>query len=305
MEPNRASITALVTAYCRAYHATRDTPKIFDDFLADQMFTPEEHVAFDHNLATRLEVIDPELAATNPDEATALARVMQVHHGPITLSRSRYTEDCLEPAIDQGGIRQYVLLGAGLDTFALRRPDLVERLQVFEVDHPATQALKHQRLAMLALALPAQLHFIPLDFAVSDLASALKHSAYNPHKLTFFSWLGVTYYLSHPVVMDTLRALAELAPRGSQIVFDYMEQEAFIPGKVAGQVRLMQAGAQMVGEPMQTGFDPLKLGDELKDLGFFLEEDLGPAEIERRYFQNRKDDYHAFEQVRFARAVVA
>src|SRR5690349_19551117 len=113
MEPNRASITALVTAYCRAYHAIHDAPKIFDDFLADQMFTPEEHTAFNHNLAARLQVIDPELAATNPDEPTALARVMQIHHGPITLSRSRYTEDCLELAIDREGIQQYVLLGAG------------------------------------------------------------------------------------------------------------------------------------------------------------------------------------------------
>ena len=148
MDTNRASITALITAYCRAYHATHDSPLIFADFLADQLFTADEHAAFDRNLAELLPLVAPERAAAKPDPATALAGVMQTHTGSTTLSRSRYTEDCLAELIDQG-VRQYVILGAGLDTFAFRRPDLLERLNVFEVDHPATQAVKHQRLARL------------------------------------------------------------------------------------------------------------------------------------------------------------
>ena len=96
-------------------------------------------------------MINPEQAAADSDQATALACVMQTHHGPITLSRSRYAEDQLAAALDQG-VQQYVILGAGFDTFAFRRPDLLDRLQVFEIDHPATQALKHQRLAMLGKA---------------------------------------------------------------------------------------------------------------------------------------------------------
>ena len=304
MEPNRASITALVTAYCRAYHATHDSPKIFDDFLADQMYTEEEHISFDRNLASNLPLINPERAATNPDQATALACVMQTHHGPITLSRSRYTEDSLEQALAQG-VQQYVILGAGLDTFAFRKPDQVERLQVFEVDYPATQAMKHERLTMLGREYPPQLHFISVDFAGESLADALLHSSYDPQKLSFFSWLGVTYYLSREVVFDTLGAIAKIAPKSSTLVFDYMETEAFIPEKAAKRMQLMQAIAAQVGEPMQAGFDPLVLAGELKSLGFSLEENLGPAEIEQRYFKGRSDEYHAFEQVHFARAVVA
>ncbi len=161
MDEKWASITALITAYCRGYHATHDFPKIFDDFLAAQLFTAEEHLAFDQQLAGQLKMINPERAAAGPDQATALACVMQTHNGPITLSRSRYTEDELTAAtasapqahsigydVDQG-VQQYVVLGAGFDTFAFRRPDLLDRLQVIEIDHPATQALKQQRLAML------------------------------------------------------------------------------------------------------------------------------------------------------------
>ena len=304
MDPKRASITALITAYSRAYHATHDTPRIFDDFLIDRMYTPEEHAAFDHNLAERLQVIDPALADTAPDQATALAHVMQTHHGPITLSRSRYTEDCLAQAIE-AGVEQYVLLGAGLDTFAFRRPDLSAGLQVFEIDHPATQAMKLARLPMLGMPTPAQLHFIPLDFDTQDLATALGQAGYDRQKKSFFSWLGVTYYLSHQVVFDTLQTIARLAPRNSSVVFDYMDLDAFDPEKVDPRVRLMQAGAEMVGEPMQSGFDPLTLGSELKTLGFDLAENLGPAEIEARYFKGRADNYHAFAQVHFARATLS
>jgi methyltransferase (TIGR00027 family) len=303
MEPNRASITALVTAHFRAYHATHDFPKIFDDFLADQMYTQDEHISYDQNLAGLLKIINPERAVSNPDQVSALACVMQTYSGPITLSRSRYTEDSLEQAVEQGVV-QYVLLGAGLDTFAFRRPDLVERIQVFEVDHPATQAMKHERLAMLGREYPPQLHFIPVDFDRESLADALLRSSYDPQKLSFFSWLGVTYYLSREAVFATLEAIAKIAPKGSALVFDYMEADAFIPEKAAKRIRLMQTIAAQVGEPMQAGFDPLALAGELKALGFTLEENLSPAEIEGRYFKGRQDEYHAFEQVHFAWAVV-
>lgn len=303
MEINRASITALITAYFRAYHATHDSPKIFDDTLADRLFTAEEHVTFDQNLAGLLKLINPERAAAEPDLATALACVMQTYSGPITLSRSRYTEDRLAELIDRG-VRQYVILGAGLDTFAFRRTDLVESLHIFEVDHPATQALKHQRLAMLGQPYPPQLHFVPVDFLTERLSDVLRASAYDPQALSFFSWLGVTYYLTRETIFDTLRDVAASAPAGSSIVFDYMEADAFLPGRAAHRIQLMQAIAAQVGEPMQAGFDPLTLADDLERVGFRLEEDLAPADIEVRYFQGRTDEYHAFEQVHFARAVV-
>ena len=304
MEVNQAGITALVTAYARAYHATHDSPKIFDDFLADQYYTPEEHSQFDQNLAGMVGLIAPEIAATNPDPAMALAAVMQTMHGPVTLSRSRYTEDALEAAVN-GGARQYVILGAGLDTFAFRWPDLLERLQVFEVDHPATQAMKRERIAMAGWDIPPQLHLLPMDFTQESLATALERSDYDPGRLTFWSWLGVTFYLPRDVVFTTLRMIAKLSPAGSTVVFDYMDADAFVPEKAARRTQLMHQIARRVGEPMQTGFDPLTLAADLDRLGFQLVENLSPADIESRYFQGRGDAYHAFEHVHFARAVVA
>ncbi len=303
MEANQAGITALITAYARAYHAAHDSPKIFDDFLAGSLYTPEERAAFDQNLAGLLKIIDPGLAAAGPDQATALARVIQSHNGPITLSRSRYCEDCLEQAIRQG-VQQYVILGAGFDTFAFRRPEFAGRLQVFEVDHPVTQAQKRQRIAAAGWEIPPHLHFVPVDFNQEGFAAALLASAYDPHQASFFSWLGVTYYLAREVVLAALQAIAGLAAPGSQVVFDYMDALAFSPESAGKRIQRMQGIAKMVGEPMQTGFDPLSLGGELQDCGLRLAENLGPDQIEARYFQNRSDGYHAFEQVHFARAIV-
>jgi methyltransferase (TIGR00027 family) len=249
-------------------------------------------------------VINPERAAAQPDQAAALACVMQTHHGPITLSRSRYTEDRLAEMIDQG-VRQYVILGAGLDTFAFRRPDLLDRLHVFEVDQTAALAMKHERLTVLGHPYPPQLHFVAVDFLTERLSDVLPASAYDPQALNFFSWLGVTYYLTREAILATLRAVAAMAPAGSTLVFDYMDADAFRPERAAKRIQLMQSIARQVGEPMQTGFDPATLAEELNHAGLRLKEDLGPAEIEARYFQQRTDEYHAFEHVHFARAVVA
>ena len=303
MDEKRASITALVTAYFRAYHATHDFPKIFDDSLADELYTADEHTSFDQNLAGMLKIIDPERAVTVPDQATALAIVMQVHNGPITLSRSRFSEDCLERAVEQG-VRQYMILGAGLDTFAFRRPELSARLQIFELDHPATQSVKQERLRLLKRDTPAQLHFVLVDFTQKNLKTALSESSYDPKKLSLFSWLGVTYYLTQKIVFATLAAISELAPSGSSITFDFLDPDAFIPGMVSRRVQLMRDRARMVGEPMISGFDPHTLAEELEYRGLDLKENLSPMEIEGLYFRERSDEYHAFEHVHFARATV-
>jgi methyltransferase (TIGR00027 family) len=303
MAEKQAGITALVTAYARAYHLTHDSPKIFDDFLADQFYTPEEHTFFDQNLAGMLQLIDPAFATTQPDVATALARVMQLHHGPVTLSRSRYAEDCLEESIRRG-TEQYVILGAGFDTFAFRRPDLSPSVQIYEVDHPATQALKRERIASAGWQIPSNLNFVPIDFTKESLADALRGSTYVSDKPGFFSWLGVTYYLTRDVVFETLKVLSSAACAGSEIVFDYMDADAFAPEKAGARIQTMQRIATMVGEPMKSGFAPQSLEDDLSVLGLKLQENLSPAEIDAHYFQGRKDQYRAFEHVHFARAVV-
>lgn len=302
MEAGRSSITALVTAFSRAYHAAHDSPKIFNDPLAGRMFAEDERRFLEQALSGLVKMVNPELAASGPDQATALACVMQNQNGPITLSRSRYAEDSLEQAVRRG-VRQYVILGAGLDTFAFRRPDLLKRLDVFEVDLPDTQKSKCQRLARLGSGFPQQLHFVSVDFTTDMLDRSLWRSSYDPRQPGFFSWLGGTCYLTREVVFATLRAIARVAAAGSCVVFDYMDLDAFDVQRASKRMRVMQAIASQAGEPMQTGFMPRELPRELQMLGLDLREDLGPAEIEQRYFRNRRDGYHAFEHVHFAAAL--
>lgn len=304
MQDSQVSFTALISAFTRAYHAMHDSPKIFDDFLACRFFTDEEFTKIGRNMAEALKFFDPERAALCPDQATALGWTLRAQSTPITLSRARYAEDILETAVRQG-VRQYVILGAGMDTFAFRRPDMLEQLQVFELDHPATQAFKRRRLAELGWEQPANLHFVPVDFTKESLAAALKGSSYDPKTLSFFSWLGVTYYLPRETAFDTLQTIADTAPAGSTVIFDYLDAEAFIPERAAKRVQLMQEAARRSGEQMKTGFEPSTLAAYLASAGLRLHENLSPSDIEERYFHGRTDGYRAFQHVHFAWAVVA
>lgn len=303
MYENKASLTACISAFSRAYHAMNASPKIFDDFLAVQLLTEEEFTGLSKNLVRALPFFAPEEVDHCPDEHSALSVVMRVQSTPITISRARYTEDSLEAAVKYG-VQQYVILGAGLDTFVFRKPEWAHKLSVFELDHPATQELKQKRLNELDWSIPDHLHLIPVDFNQQSLNLALEQSSYDPQKLSFFSWLGVSYYLQREVVMSTLRSFAELAPAGSSIVFDYLDTDAFIPEKTAVRVKRMQAAVQMSGESMITGFDPSTLASDLFEIGLRLDENLSPSDIQERYFKGRTDGYCAFEHVHFARAVV-
>lgn len=306
METDHFSRTAWATAFMRSYHAAHDHPKIFDDFMAHLLLTEEELRIIAESQIESFRRTEPEQAASCPDRAGLLDCWM--HNGapqPLVLARARYTEDNLVEAIKGQGITQYVILGAGLDTFALRRPDLLAKLQVFEVDHPATQATKRQRLLAVAGKLPSQLHLVAVDFAKQDLTTRLLDSAYDPDALSFFNWLGVTYYLSREAILDTLRAIAEAAPAGSKIIFDYLDIEAFIPGQAARRVQNMMQAVAHLGEPMITGLDPATLAADLAGLGLRLKEDLNPSAIQERFFAGRRDGYHSCEHAHYALVVVA
>lgn len=282
MNENQASFTAMMIAYMRAYHAMNDTDKIFDDFLAYDLIPEEKRILIEQHL--------------NCDN------LMQTTNSP--LSRARYTEDTLEKAIKQG-VKQYVILGAGMDTFAFRRPDLMERLEVFEIDHPATQEFKLHRLAELEWKHPAKLHFIPIDFTKENLVTAItRSSSYDPKVKSLFSWLGVTPYLTQDEVFTTLRSIVEVASVNSIVVFDYLDTDIFVPEKVSPQLQKFMDLVQNIGEPIITGFNPQKLTEDLTNLGFQLHENMSQADVEERYLQERTDGYYMQEQAHLACAVI-
>ena len=185
-----------------------------------------------------------------------------------------------------------------MDTFAFRRPDLLSQIQVFEIDHPATQTFKRNRLTELEWEIPSNLHFVPVDFTKASLADALKGTSYDTQTKSYFSWLGVTMYLTRNEVSATLRSIADLAPKDSSVIFDYFAPEA------TPQMKEMQEDLRKIGEPMKTTFDPSTLPFDLERLGFHLHENLSPADIQKRYFQSRTDGYYASSHVYLAWAKV-
>ena len=265
MLEGKFSRTARRVAIRRAAHQLLDDPRVLDDPLA-------------------LRIIGTEAAEelqTNPKEHPAFARAFRA----FMAARSRYAEDELARSVERG-VAQYVVLGAGLDTFAYRNPH--PRLRVFEVDHPATQAWKHEHLQAADISIPPSLIFVPIDFERQTLADGLGQTGFNLKAAAFFSWLGVTPYLTRDACMTTLTFIAKM-PAGSGIVFDFAVDPALLN---AGQRQALAALSERVaryGEPFQLFFDPGKLQDELKSLGFHRTEFLQGKEINARYFKDRAD----------------
>jgi methyltransferase (TIGR00027 family) len=301
VEPDRASWTARHAAYVRAYHYAHDSPRVFEDFLAGTLITPAERTTMEENWLASLARLSPELAAAR-DRDTALAQWFHTWiPGPIVLGRARYNEDKLSDAISNG-LSQYVIVGAGLDTFALRRPDLRNRLRVFELDHSVTQTLKRDRLSRAGLALPPNLHFCPIDFERESLAAALARSPYDPALPTFFSWLGVTYYLTREAISNTLKSIRTVARPGSEIVLDYADSAMFRPENQSPAMRALFSWAESLGEPFISGFDPGTFAEELAAFGFEVLEDLDHEAQEARYFATRADGLRPVAPTHFAHA---
>ena len=200
--------------------------------------------------------------------------------------RDRIAEEALDRAVADG-VRQYVVLGAGLDTFSYRNPHA--DLRVFEVDRPATQAWKRERLAEARIAVPQSVTFVPADFSQDRLPAILEAADLNIHEPSFFSWLGVTPYLEPENVLSTLRELAPLAGDDGGIVFDYLiPPEMLGPLQQAGFAALAARTAEG-GEPFRGSFEPGTLAAAVHDVGFRNVRDMGPSELNAAYFSNRAD----------------
>jgi methyltransferase (TIGR00027 family) len=311
VKDNQASFTAMTVAYMRAHHSKHATDKIFDDYLAYELIPTEKRALIEQYLIEQNMILDQkfentEYAALQYEQTITQELLRQATSGleGFFNSRARYAEDALKKLI-KTGVKQYVILGAGMDTFAFRQPEMMEHLEVFEVDHPATQEFKLHRLAELGWKHPAKLHFIPIDFTKESLITALtSSSSYDPKVKTFFNWLGVTYFLTRDEVFTTFRSIREIALADSTIVFDYLDTDAFIPEKSSPEMQKTLEYLRKIGEPMITGFNPSTLGDELTCLGFSLKENLSPEDIEEHYFKGRTGEYQTQEHGHFACVVV-
>jgi methyltransferase (TIGR00027 family) len=266
MRDERPSVTAFGVALRRAAHQTLDIPRVFEDPLALAIIGIEGRA--------RLEI---------DSQQSQRARGLRA----FLAARSRYVEDELARAVERG-IRQYVVLGAGLDTFAYRNPYPESILHVFEVDHPATQSWKRCRLKEGGIPIPSSMTFVPIDFEDQTLADELAQAGFQGDQPTFFSWLGVVVYLTRGAVMKTLRFVAAM-PSGSEVVFDYGVPPSTLNWLRRFTFKRLTRRLAEKGEPFLTFFEPSTLASELRQIGFGHIEDLGVEEMNERYFGGRSD----------------
>jgi methyltransferase (TIGR00027 family) len=296
LEEGQPSVTAIAAAMLRAAHLLwDDAPKIFEDPLALRLSGCENETA----LRAQLDKLEAEVAqSTSLDFARSMRRSITAS----LVMRSRYLEEEVEQAFGQG-VSQYVVLGAGLDSFAYRRTDLAKVLRVFEVDHPATQAWKRTRLQQVGMELPANLSLVPVDFEKQSLIDNLRTNGYRTDAPALFSWLGVTVYLTPDAIFSTLRAIAALAP-GTEIIFHYTVPKESVDEKTQLMLAAVMGFAAARGEPYRSVFEPAQLADQVRKLGFGEVSDLGPDEARVRYFANRNDGLRPLASEHFMRARV-
>ena len=297
---NKASITALMSSFGRAFHAENEEHPVFADHLAKELMTAEEYAAVQSYILGGAQFFEPGTDPAKQEPKELLRRLVNVHIAPSPLCRAAYTEKALKTAV-LTGTKQYVILGAGLDTFAFREIGFLSRHRVFEVDHPLTQADKKERIARAGWAIPDNLTFVPVDFTKDSLTERLIAGGFDPSAKSFFSWLGVTYYLSAEAIGKTLAELSSLCADGSTLVFDYPDENFFdAPEKrVQNTIMLAKAG----GEPMQSAFSYSELEKLLEKHGFLIYELLTPDDIQRDIIDSVGADMKAFEHVGYCLAV--
>jgi methyltransferase (TIGR00027 family) len=262
METGAPSKTAFRVALRRAVHQVLDRPPILDDRIAIPLLGSRFNFDREH-------------------EMNSFSRAFRA----FMAMRSRYAEDRLAEAAAQG-VKQYVVLGAGLDTFAYRNP--FKDLTVFEVDFPATQEWKRALLAEAAIRLPAGLTFVPLDFEHKTLAAGLAEAGFNAQAPAFFGWLGVVPYLTLDAFRATLATIARL-PSGTGVSFDYgVPRDTLRPMQRVAFDALASRVAK-AGEPFQLFFTPDELDAEFRGAGFRRFEQCGSGQLNELYFAGRTD----------------
>ena len=258
MKPNEPSRTALMIARQRAAHQVLDHGSILYDPFAMKILREEEKDV---------------LQFANAHPLASIGRL-------FTAARSRIAEDALSRAVDKG-TRQIVILCAGLDTFALRNPHGARQIRIYEVDHPATQAWKSQRLADAQIALPPWLIFVPVDFERDDVGDKLVAAGFQQNSPAFFTWLGVVPYLTEDAIGSTLDYMSSI--QNSEVVFDYMEPAAASSEELRQLDTERTERLKKLDDRSVSRFEPASAAAILRSHGFSAVEDINFQEIASRF----------------------
>jgi methyltransferase (TIGR00027 family) len=267
VESRSPSRTAVLTAVARALHAEEPSP-----VLSDQLALALAGKDADALIAT--------LRAELPEQALLeFARWVAV--------RARVPEDLVERAAAEG-VPQYVILGAGLDSFAYRRGDLLDWLRVFEVDHPGSQEWKRRRLEELEIGTPPNLVFAPVDFEHQTLRDCLETAGFDFGAPAIFSWIGVTMYLTLDAIRSTLATVVS-CPASTQIALTYNLPRTELTGIALQTSKTVARITEAMGEPIITRLTPAEAEQLLRESGFTDVAHIGSDEARDLYFADRPD----------------
>jgi len=299
-----ASMTALVTSLMRALHTRSDPRPLLNDPWGGRLVPKPAIDAIRGRFLAALDGEARERALAAP-EAFLDERLRSSPAYATVITRSRFTEDALQAAI-ANGTRQYVLIGAGFDSYALRQVDASAGVDVYEIDHPATQSLKRQRLLDCGVDIPASLHFIPADLSNEDLGTALSRTSFRPREPAFFAWLGVTMYLTREANMASLNAIARRGAPGSELVFTYLDHKVFgAAGSRSETFAQLRSAVARAGEPFLSGFDPKAIEGDLRSAGLVLLENLDDRQLVERFDKTNANGLLPAATSRVAHARVA
>lgn len=284
MSERNVSGTAFGTLYMRAVHQLLDAqPLILEDSAALTLLGKDTVRQIKKNYK---------------HHRTLEARALRTH----VVLRSRFAEDRLAEAMGRG-VGQYVILGAGFDTFAFRQPECARNLKIFEVDQPATQAQKRARLAEAGMTIPSNLHFAEIDFERESLHEGLCRHGVSMSELTFFSWLGVTMYLQEEAIDAVLKTITQFPPK-SEVVFTFTQPPDLLSGVESKFHSSLSKVVTKSGEPFISFFTPDVIENKLRNIGFKNIAILSNEEAGKRYFSNRPQDLYIPKRSAIAYAVI-
>lgn len=298
------SMTALVSAFSRAYHSIQNSEKIFDDYLAKKILTEDEYEQIASNMSKGIGFFNPSFVGTQEE---ALVWIVNNQLSPSPLGRAAFAEKLLENAV-QIGAKQYLIFAAGYDTFAYRQPNWASKIEIFEIDHPATGEDKQKRVQSVASEMPTNLHYVSADFREKNWQSNLLGCAeFDSSKISFCSLLGISYYLPKQVFKETINTISSFVPKGSSIVFDYPDEDTYTD-KAGEQTKKQVAMAALAKEKMLASYSYMELEKLLADSNFLIYEHLTPDEITKQYFKkyneaNPNHQMKAFDNVNYCLVV--
>lgn len=283
------SITAMISAFSRAYHSQNNDIHVFNDYIAKKLLSDEEYQKIAGFMTNGRQYFNP--SSTSTQENT-LRWIVDQKLSPTPLGRAAFTEKALETAT-LIGVKQYLIFAAGYDSFAYRQAKWAKSLYIFELDHPATSQDKQMRLERGEIHIPPNISYIQVDFSEENWSLSLtQNHKFKQNQMSFCSFLGLSYYLQKNIFQKTLLSLAPLLPKGSSVVFDYQSND-----KDSVQTKQIQQLAQGAAEPMLASYSFREIEQLLCECGFLIYEHLTPPEITKQFFAtyNKHNPNHTMQ----------